>query len=157
MVTPAPAPELDALAVLAGSWQCEARALGSPFATEHAFKATLRAQQDLDGFWYVARWEERRSRVHPVAARGEEYWGWDAAHRRYLVIGVDRLGIWATGSSAGWEGDKLVWTGQGTMNGQSLPFRSTFLKRGRRELGMTEELQLEKGKWTTIAEATCKR
>jgi hypothetical protein len=67
------------------------------------------------------------------------------------------MGGWATGKAKGWEKGKLVWMSDGTMGGQKMKFRDTFIEKNPREITYVGELGTPDGKWTSLWETACKK
>ena len=66
------------------------------------------------------------------------------------------MGGWAQQTSAGWQGDALVFTGDGVMGGQKSGARDTFTKKADGSLTHKGEMQM-KGKWVVMDEETCRK
>src|SRR3954451_19297568 len=128
-----PAPELDTFKFFLGKWKCDGKAFASPLSpTEHGVKGSAEAKLEVDKFWQSFNYEETKTKEHPgVKIRG--FWGYDQGSKRYVRAAIANHGEWDTASAAGWEGDKLVWTGElsGNLSGSPgrLPFRHTFTKK----------------------------
>jgi hypothetical protein len=67
------------------------------------------------------------------------------------------MGEWDTASAPGWEGDKLVWTGELSGPMGRVPFHHTFTKKSDKEWTHLLELRLPDGKWVPTADITCKK
>jgi hypothetical protein len=80
---------------------------------------------------------------------------YDTTARNYLMLWIDNTGGRASQTSSGWEGDKMVWLGDGSMDGKKIAARDTFARKGAdlRHLG---ELQLD-GKWVVVQDEVCKQ
>src|SRR5688572_25399433 len=60
---PPPAAELtDAFKPMEGKWKCDGKAPDSPFGKAHATKADMTWKSDLNGYWYVMRYEEKKTK-----------------------------------------------------------------------------------------------
>jgi hypothetical protein len=72
-----------------------------------------------------------------------------------VLLWVDNMGAWSTETSPGWQGDTMVWTGEGSLNGMKVGSRDTFTKKGA-DLHHVGEVQMD-GKWVTLQDELCKR
>ena len=128
-----------------------------PFGPEQTYKAALRVKKDLDDFWYAFDYEQKAAKHRPTPpfkARG--LLGYDAAGKKLVSSGADNMGGWQSATSPGWQGDRLVLSGELSLGGQRLPFRHTFAKKGEREILSTRELKMGKD-WITLGTDTCRR
>ena len=74
-----------------------------------------------------------------------------------MRAGAGSHGEWDTASATGWEGDKLIWTGELSGPAGRVPFHQTFTKKGDREWTHLLEVRGPDGKWSQTEEVTCKR
>ena len=84
-------------------------------------------------------------------------WGYDQGAKRFVRVGAGNHGEWDTASAPGWEGDKLVWTGELSGPMGRVPFHHTFTKKGDKEWTHLLELRLPDGKWVPAEDITCKK
>jgi hypothetical protein len=158
-----PAVELETLKMFLGTWRCDGKVFAGPLAaTEHGVTATAVGKPEVDGFWQSFTYEERKTKEHPgLKLKGT--WGFDQGAKRFVRAAVGNHGEWDTATSTGWEGNKLVWTGELSAFFGRIPFRHTFTKKADgdkpavREWTHALELRLPDGKWVPAEEMTCKR
>jgi len=81
---------------------------------------------------------------------------YDPAQKRYVLLWVDNTGGWSQETATGWEGDKLVFSGDGSMMGQKVTGRDTFIKATDGSFKHTMEAQMN-GQWTSMGDETCKK
>jgi hypothetical protein len=158
---PKPAPEMDQLKPLAGEWSCDgtvpAGAMG-PGSPEQKMKSTMKMKKSLDGFWYMTDYEEKKTKDHPFAIKAHGPLGYDASQKKFIMLGVDNTGGWVSETSSGWEGDKLVMTGEGVMMGQKAAYRDTITKKGDGEIIWASDVKLgAAADFTSMGEQHCKR
>jgi hypothetical protein len=153
---PKPAAELGQLSFFAGDWSCKGKAEASPFGPEHATVGTVHVSKEIGGFWYVGRYSEKKTAVNPQPMVFFFLQGYDAAAKTYVMDCFDAFGSRCHQTSAGWQGDKLVFTGESTGNGPATPVRDTFTKKGAGSLEHMGEMQVE-GKWMAIDHESCTR
>ena len=152
---PKPAPELDQIKWLEGSWHCDGKAPAGPMGPEHAYKSSMKVKRDLDGFWYVGEYEQKKSKENPMAVKARSYIGFDPVAKKIVSVGVDSFGG-ALQLSGTIEGDKISTEGEGAMGGQKMGFKEIFTKTGDKSLTWHGELKMGKD-WTVIGDDTCKR
>jgi uncharacterized protein DUF1579 len=152
-----PAPEMDKIKWMTGTWQCIGKTMASPMGPEHPTEAEVKSEMALDGMWMLAHYREKKTPQNPMPVSGDEYWTYDAAGKMWDRVAVDNMGGLVNGTSKGWEKGKLVWMSEGMMGGQKMKFRDTFVQKNPRELSYTSEMGSAEGKWTTAWEATCKK
>ena len=119
-------------------------------------KASAEAKLEVDKFWQSFRYEESKSKEHPgLKVRG--LWGYDQGSKRYVSTAVGNHGEWNTASAPGWEGDKLVWTGEisGTARTHRLP--SPLHEEGGQGMGPRPRAANARWKVGPSEEITCKK
>ena len=144
---PKPAVELDTFKFFIGKWKCDGKAFASPMSpTEHAVKGSAEAKLVVDNFWQSFTYEEKKTKEHP-GLKVNGLWGYDQGAKRFVRGAVGNHGEWDTASAPGWEGDKLVWTGELSGPMGRVPFHHTFTKKSDKEWTHLLELRLPDGKW----------
>lgn len=150
-----PAPQMDQLAKMAGTWKCDGTADPTQVSAGGKFKATTKTTKDLNGHWYAMRYEEQKSKDHPAYTMLAHF-GWDASSNQFVQFAADDYGGWQHLTGPGWENDKLVWTGDGAMMGQKVRFTQTMTRKSDREMDVTTEAQMDGGqRWSM--HLTCKK
>jgi hypothetical protein len=81
---------------------------------------------------------------------------YDPGPKQYVMLWVDNMGGYSQETSSGWEGDKIVFTGNSAMGGKQVPTRDTFTKSGDGSLKHDWEGQMD-GTWTSMGSETCKK
>jgi hypothetical protein len=105
--------------------------------------------------WISGQVEEAAAKDNPHPYKGMMHMTYDAAAKNFMMLWVDNLGGWATQTSPGWVGDKMVWLGSGSMAGKKVTARDTFTKKGA-DLQHLGELELD-GTWIVVQDEVCKR
>jgi hypothetical protein len=152
-----PAPEMDRVKWMVGTWQCTGKTMASPMGPEHPTEAAVAVEMTMDGFWLLSHYREKKTAQNPMPVSGDEYWGYDSAEKMWDRVAVDNMGGFATGNSKGWEKGKLVWMSEGMMGGQKTKFRDTFNEKNPREITYTGEIGSADGKFSTVWDITCKK
>jgi hypothetical protein len=159
-VAPKPAPELDQLAWLVGSWRCDGKApagaLG-PGSPAYDYKSKMTLKKDLKDFVLSADYEQAKTKANPLGYHGKGFMSYDGLAKKFVVVGVDSGGNWYS-ETAEKDGDKLISEGQGLMGGIKTTIRETFIKAGDRTMSWRGEIKPPGAKdWQTVGEDNCKR
>ena len=152
---PRPAPELAQLRYFLGTWHCEGNAPASPMGPAHKSRATVVTRLDLDGFWYSGTVREEKAPGGPPPLSGLFHETYDAAHKQFVMLWVDNFGGWSTETSAGWDGDNIVFSGEAAMGGEKVPVRDAFAKKGEAEMVHSYEMTMSGQKIT--GDETCRK
>jgi len=153
---PAPPAELGKLSFFAGDWTCKGKAEASPMGAAHATSAKVHIGKEIGGFWYVGRYTEKKTAENPHPMVFHFLQGYDATAKGYTMDCFDAFGGHCHQTSAGWEGDKMTYSGEMSSSGPATPVRDTFTKTGEASLEHLGEMQME-GKWTVTDKETCTR
>src|SRR2546430_1948973 len=123
---------------------------------EHKALGTVTFKWDLDNFWLAWHFDQKKTKENPMPMTGTGYGTWDPMAKKWARW--DFLpGSWSHLSSPGWEGDKMVFSGDTYWMGKKMGFRHTMTKNGDNELLGVFEMQGPDGKWMKAMEETCKR
>jgi hypothetical protein len=154
MEAPKPNPALDQIKYFAGTWSCTGMAWVD--GKEHNTTGKVTMAWDLDNFFMDLRYQERKTAANPHPITAVEHWGYSDELKRLIAGQVDSMGGYGTQSSAGWEGDSMVWTGDSHTMGMKVPTRDTFVRKGVDEVTHLGESQMN-GSWVKQDQETCKR
>lgn len=152
-----PAPEMDKIKWMVGTWHCTGKAMASPMAPEHPLEVEVKVDMALGGMWLRAEYREKKTAQNPNPISADDYWGYDPAEKMWDRVAVDNTGSFMTGTSKGWEQGKLVWAMEGMMGGQKMKMRENFVQKSPTELSYTGEMGSPDGKWTPAWEGSCKK
>src|SRR5438105_2590294 len=90
MEMPKPSKELeDAVKTFSGKWKCTGKNEGSPMMPGYKIDATLTWKADLDKYWMVGNYEEKRTKEHTHPFRFTEYRTFDAITKKWASVMVD--------------------------------------------------------------------
>ena len=117
---------------------------------------SVHISKEIGGFWYVGHYSEKKTAVNPQPMVFHFLQGYDAAAKTYVMDCFDAFGSHCHQTSAGWQGDKLVYRGEATGGGPATPVRDTFTKTGAASLEHMGEMQVE-GKWMATDHEICAR
>ena len=150
-----PNPELKNLEVFAHNYTCTGIAYANPMAPEHPTQAKVTGQWTLDGNWVAFSYTETKTAKNPMPFGVRGFWGYDPAIKKFILGGVDNMGGYSTGTSAGWNGDSFVVEGPWHMGTKTVKARDTFTKNGK-QLMHVGEMEMD-GKWVKLSQETCTR
>lgn len=141
-----------------GSWHCEGKVTPAPgVGKTFNSKSNSTWALTLDGFWLAATSEGEKvpEMPLPTVAKSEVRITYDRTTKSFVSMGVTNRGGHFAATSKGWEGDKLMWTGNvsGLIKTKT---RSTLTKKSDTEYHTLGE-RMEGGKWVTSADETCKK
>jgi hypothetical protein len=151
---PPPAAELSTEKWFVGKWTCEGTQHASPMGPEHKYTAGNDFKMDLGGYWlsyaidYVK--PQKMMFLKGVAT-------WDPGQKKHVRVDYMVGGSWAQMTTPGWEGDKLVFTGETVMGGKKMSMRHTITKSGDAQFSGLYEVGGPDGKLMPLFEESCKK
>jgi hypothetical protein len=124
---PKPPEQLSAEKWFVGTWNCKGKAYAGSMGPEHPTASKIDFKMELAGFWLQVK-----GTITAGPYKGKEafegFASWDGTqHVRYDFQpggGVSKL------TTKGWDGDKLVFEGDGMMGGQKMALKHTITKKG---------------------------
>jgi ketosteroid isomerase-like protein len=139
-----------------GEWICEGEQHASPKAVAVQFTDKFTFKMALDGSWLTYHIDQTKGPLQ--GKRTLVGWGtWDAnakVHvRRDMNIGGSRVDV----TALGWDGGKLVFTGDMIANDEKLPIRQTFTKKGDAAYDCTLVVTGAEGKPMEWEEESCRK
>jgi hypothetical protein len=153
---PKPPAEMSNLKAFDGNWTCEGKSEASPFGPAGTNKGTVKSHSDLGGYWQSGMVKSTGSAMPGATMEGMFHMTYDPGTKRYLMLWVDNMGAYSQETSAGWEGDKIVFTGDMAMGGKKMTVRDTFTKAADGSMTHGWEGQID-GKWTSLGSETCRK
>jgi hypothetical protein len=149
-------PKLKELQTFVGKWQCTGTTFASPASPEHPTAGDVTGEWILDGSWVEIRYTETKTakNPHPYAVR--LLLGYDEQPKAFVSGAVDNMSGYSTGQAAGWQADKLTFSGVQHSGGGTMKFRDIFTRAGKNEVRHESEMEM-KGKWVKLDQETCKR
>jgi hypothetical protein len=151
---PKPAAEMSKLSYFGGSWSCAGEGMMEPGKPMMKMTSTVSSHADLYGFWQSGVVKGTTAGMPPF--EGMFHMTWDPAAKGFLMLWVDNMGGWSQQRSPGWEGDKIVFTGESQMGAEKMGSRDTFVKNADGSMHHTGEMQMG-GSWMKGMEETCKK
>jgi hypothetical protein len=139
-----------------GTWHCVGTDLASAVGPEYRIERVITAAKDLDGFWLTMRWIEKRTPENSHPWNVEALLTYDSDANAFGYIFRDNYGMWSTGTSPGWESDKLVIVGDYMTAGQKLPYRDVYARHSDGSYDFLTET-LRNDHWSKDAAATCRK
>jgi hypothetical protein len=143
------ADELQPLAYFQGSWTCEGvfPSSGKPIASNLDFSSVL------EGAWLAVQSDD----APPNRFHARELWGYDKNAKRFRNFIFDNFGGARLFSSPGWDGDKLVWTGDAFANTDPPTQHFIFQKTSPQEFVVSWEVRKPPANWAVGDRLTCRK
>lgn len=158
MAAPKPAPELAALAkTWQGTWKCEGTMPAGPMGPEHKVKATLKMKLDLDKFWLVGTYAEKKTPENPRPFAFQDWWTFDSAAKKWNRVTVDNMGGYIMFSSTSATEAKMEFEGRGAMGGTTISVRETIEMTGPKAVHVTGQVSMDGKQWMPAWDLTCKK
>src|SRR5262249_23754605 len=154
MEAPKPPAEVAQLKFFDGSWTCAGTANPSSFGPGGKTTSTVRSHTDLGGFFQSGVIKGSGGGMPPM--EGMFHMTYDPGMKQYVMLWVDSGGGRGQETSSGWEGEKIVFSGEMIMGTQKMTMRDTFAKGSAGEMKHSYEAQVD-GNWTPMGDETCKK
>lgn len=151
---PKPAPEMAQLKMFDGNWSCTGDIPAGPMGPAQKTKSTVKSRTEMGGFWQIGT-VSMSSPAMP-SFQGQFHTTYDSGKKQYVMLWVDNMGGYSQEAAPGWDGDKLVYTGEGSMGGQKMQTRDTFVKAADGSFKRSGEMQVN-GQWVSMGDETCHR
>ncbi len=153
MEEPKPAPELQELKGMIGSWKCDGK--GTAGTETFPMKGTAKFTWDYGNFFVVASIVGPKSKDMPAGYKETDIYGYDPVAKQFVMNGFDSMGGMTSMTSKGWEGDSQTWTGKYKIAGHDMDSKLTVTRKGDKEVHLagTET----GGGMTVTVDQTCKR
>lgn len=121
----------------------------------HATSARVHIGDEIGGFWYVGHYAEKKTAANPHPMVFHFLQGYDAAGKTFTLDCFDAFGGHCHQTSSGWDGDKMVYSGE-MAGSPATPVRDTFTQKSETTLEHAGEMQMD-GKWVATDHETCTR
>jgi hypothetical protein len=155
---PKPAPEfITQTKYFLGKWKCEGMMPAGPMGPEAKQATNLNFKMDLGDFYLIVDGDMKVESKPPMKMTFKGINGYDAMAKKFTRADFDSMGNMMHMTSAGWEGDKMVFTGEGMMMGQKVKMKHTMTKKSDTEMTSAFEQAGADGKWMPAGEDTCKK
>jgi hypothetical protein len=149
---PKPAPEMAQLKTFDGSWSCAGEIPAGPMGPAQKTQSTVKVHTDMGGFWQSGTVNMTATAM--PAFQGQFHTTYDSGKKQFVMLWVDNTGAYSEETAASWQGDTLVYLGEGTMGGQKMQTRDTFVKAADGSFKRSGEAQMN-GQWVSMGEETC--
>jgi hypothetical protein len=157
MEMPKPTPELEAAAKsMAGKWKCAGKDEGSPMAPAHKIEATMTWKPDLDKFWIVGTYEEKKTKENPHPFKFFEYRTYDATTKKWASVMVDNVGMFSMGTGES-DGKVTKWDSKSNGMGMSVAMRITDEMKSAKEVHVSGEAAMDGTNFKPMFDVTCKK
>ena len=144
-----PAPQMQQLQWMVGSWTIEAGLVGSDKRKQQG-TATIRSV--LDGTWLES------ADTYPSGVQDLGFITFDIVTKQWISIGLDSTGNAVRAFSSGWQGSSLAFEARNeTVVGQRVTLRQTLARISSDEFTLTNEERLANGSWEVLDEYRYRR
>jgi len=149
-----PASPMDQLDSFVGDGTCTGNVMAMNKHPGHATTGKYHGEKTLDGHWVVIQYDEDQSAANPKPFRVVQYFGYDAAKKRFVSVLIDNSDPgYATSMSPGWKDGSITF--DETADGK-VSFRDAFTSNKSGMNSHTGWMQDKSGKWVKTDEETCK-
>jgi len=154
---PKPPPQLEALDYFVGIWSCTGKMEATQEGPARQTKGTMICRWELGKYYLGVAEDDDLSRELPKRRQSRAYWGYDAGARLYTCAVFYFGGGRFIGTSPGWRGDYLTFTGDMILGGEQLQTRQRFHHKSDDELIMRVDIIGPDSDLTPRLEETCLR
>ena len=152
---PKPPAEMANLTFFGGTWACTGEGAMEPGGKMMKMDSSVQSTTGLGGFWQVGTVKGSVMGGMPPF-EGMFHMTWDPAAKDYVMFWVDNMGGWSQTRAPGWQGDKIVFTGDTQMGTQKMKTRDTFVKKADGSMNHFGETEAG-GTWTKMMDETCRK
>ena len=153
-----PAPEMDQLAPLLGTWSCETTNAGDEDGAAPSTRSTITVARDLDGFWFSGRVVADKTRDDSKPMTRLFFWSFDQTRRDFVGGWLDNRGAWLTCTSNGWKDGLLRFLGHVVTGAGRRTARETFTLPNDEGFDHTFELlNVNPNQWVGASREHCRK
>lgn len=152
-----PPPELEALDYFVGSWSCASHLEAGPDGPERDTKGTMICRWELGKFHLGVAEDDELTLAQPRRRQLRAFWSYDANAKLYTCATFYFGGGRFIGSSAGWRGDQLRFSGELTAGADRIAMQQLFTSHNDSELLVRVDVAGPDGKQVKRLEQTCRR
>jgi hypothetical protein len=149
---PPVAPEMAQLDIFVGHVTCTGRLEASDLGPGAATESAVEVRKEAGGAAVSLQYAIHTGPGAP-AVSGVGFWTWNPLERKFVGASADTFGLYNE-TSPGWEGERMVFQGDGIVMGQRVQVRDTFVKESPTDVHHSYEVNRD-GRWGTIADETC--
>jgi hypothetical protein len=151
-----PAEELKKAAKsMSGKWKCTGTAT-NPDGTEMKAEGTLTIKSDLDGYWMVGTYEQKKTKTMP-AMKMVDYRTFDTADKVWKSWGFDNMGGISQSATTRSDPTTMSWAGTYTLGGQTFWARTTETMADKNQMAYSAEQSFDGKTFTPAWSGTCKK
>ena len=129
-----PPAELEALDYFVGIWSCEGKLEATADAPARKTRGTMICRWELGKYYLGVAEDDELSLQLPKRRQSRAYWGYDPGARLYTCAFFYFGGGRFIGTSPGWRGDVLTFSGNMIAGGESFAMRQAFKQKNDDEL-----------------------
>ena len=148
-MVPMSKPDFSSMAFLVGTWNCT-----QPLRGKTRPDTTVNTMSP-DGMWMLSKdtappFDQYRT----VTVESTGYTGYDPTVKQWVQLGVDNTGGYGWGSSPGWQGNTITWTGKNLDGSTTTDVITKTSDTETSDVNTTVDAQ---GKTTNTVTITCKK
>jgi len=155
--TPKPPAELEALDYFVGSWNCSGHLETGPDGPARDTRGAMICRWELGKFHLGVAEDDELTLAQPRRRQSRAFWSYDASAKLYTCAAFYFGGGRFIGSSPGWRGDQLRFTGELTVGSERIATQHSFTSRNDSELVIRVDVAGPDGELTRRLEQTCLR
>ena len=145
----------NALDKFVGNGTCTGNVFAMGKKPGHPTVGKYHGEKIMDGRWAEIRYDEDQSAANPEPFHVVQFFGYDTSKKRYVSVLIDNSeDSYSTGTSAGWQGDRITF--DESSDGKSVSFRDAFTTGPAGMSSHTGWMKDKSGQWVKTDEETCK-
>ena len=153
-----PAPEMEKMKGMIGTWKCDGKSADMGKPTMHAIKANMKISSELGGHWMMVDYAEEKTKENAMPFAFKEAVGFDRASGKFHRMFMDNMGGTAMMSAMpSADGKVMEWTGEAKMGEHKMPMKDVMTMKSDKETLVDVTMQGPDGKWMPVANMTCKK
>jgi hypothetical protein len=152
-----PPPELEALDYFVGIWACEGRLEATADAPARKTRGSMIFRWELGKHFLGVAEDDELSLEQPRRRQLRAYWGYDAGAKLYTCASFFFGGGRYIGTSPGWRGDVLTFSGEMFAGSDRVGMRKAFHHKSDSELAIRIDVIGPDGDRARVLEEACTR
>ena len=153
-----PAPEMEKMKGMVGTWKCEGKAADMGKPTMHPIKSSMKMTSELGGHWIMVDYAEEKTKENPMPFAFKEAIGYDRAKGEFNRMFIDNMGGTAMFKAKPASADgKMEWNGEAQMGTEKMTMKDVITMKSDKETLVDVTVQGPDGNWMPVANMTCKK
>jgi hypothetical protein len=140
-----------------GVWICNGQLEATADAPARPIRGTMICRWELGKFYLSVAEDDEQLMAHPRRRQSRAYWGYDTGTKLYTCAVFFFGGGRIIGTSTGWHGNTLTFTGDMIMGEAKMPMRHSMIRKSDAELVIRVDIVEPDGTLTRRIEENCRR